>query len=335
MNCLTQYSNCLKALGLGLLASSLTAQSIVDEANEAIEQDDPASQFTQGERAPLLYEGELEDVGPQYLLVPGQPQHNWFKTVIDLQWFNTTNPTLTTDSNKRSADLMIATAQFGLTSPEKPLWGGRARFDGGYRYQYFEYGEITGDVEINRQAVSQNDFKGHTVFTDGLWQKGNWSARAGIRFTRLDNNTSGDNFYNEVVPTWGVERSFAYGNDTRITLAYDGAAHFTTSNAVFLIRDDFNDRVTNALSLRAICRLNSKLFFQPKIRANYAVYSDDPNGDREDLTLSAGVTLSYYAKPNLILRVFTNYQERDSNGVGIADYSNVDAGLGGSFTYRF
>lgn len=319
-----------------LIAPSLFAQSIIETANESLDQEDPAAAFEAGELAPVLYDGELEDIGPQYLLLPGKPAHDWFRTLFDMQWFNSTNPTLADDSDRRSADLLVATAQFGLMTPEKTYFGGKTSLLSGYRYQYFEYGEITGqDTLINGSPVNTSDFKGHTFFADGVWNKEDWKATLGLRYTRLNNQTNGSNFYNETVLSWGLSRSFSVGQNALLTFAYDGAA-FSTESAVGAIffRDDLNDRLANALSARLIYRINSKLFLQPSVRLNYSDY-DNTTGGREDLTTSAGATLSYYVNKDTVARIFASYQTRDSNGAGVADYSNIDAGIGGSFSFNF
>jgi hypothetical protein len=335
----TQLTHLVRAFALSSLyaASSLSAQTVLDSANQALTEEDPASQFKSGQKAPVLFEDEFEDVGPQYLLVPGTPAHDWFRALLDFQWFNTTNPTLADDANRRSADLMVATAQFGALTPSHSILQGEADLHAGYRYQYFEYGELTGDdTLINGQPVRNSDFRAHSVFADGQWSSNDWKLDMGARYTELNNNTSGRNFYNEFAVSWGVSKDFYFGQDALLTLGYDGAVYNTSSEtgAAFL-RDDFNDRVAHAVSARLVYRVNSKLYAQPYLRVNHADYDEDPNGERRDITTTLGASLSYYFKPNASIRLFASYQTRDSNGAGISDYSNVDTGIGGSFSFKF
>lgn len=318
------------------LMNALTAQTIIEDANESLNQEDPIWAFQEGEEAPMLLEEEFEDVGPQYLLTPGSAAHEWFRAILDLQWFNSTNPTFTDDNSQESADVMVATAQIAAVSPEYAVLEGSAEIQGGYRYQLFEYGNLSGDEIINGQPVSQNDFRAHTLFVDSKWEKDDWRVTGGLRYTQLDNSLSGHDFYNEFVLSWGLARNFSLSSDALLTLSYHGSAFFTESEtgAVFF-RDDFNDRVSNGLNARLTYRVNSKLFIQPNARLTYSDYSSDPNGDREDTITSIGCTLSYYVKPDIVIRLFANYRNRDTNGVGIADYSNLDTGLGGNFSFKF
>jgi hypothetical protein len=335
----TQLTHLTHGLALAsiFVASRLSAQTILDNVNDSLANEDPASQFKTGQRAPMLFEDELKDVGPQFLLIPGTPAHDWFRALLDFQWFNTTNPTLAEDGNRRSADLMVGTAQFGILTPGKSIVQGTVDLHAGYRYQYFEYGELTGDdMLINGQAVRNSDFRAHTVFADGRWSSNDWHLITGARYTELNNNTGGHNFYNEFVLSWGVSKDFYFGQNALVTLGYDGSVYNTVSEtgAAFL-RDDFNDRVSHAVSARLVYRVNSKLYLQPYLRVNYADYEEDLNGERRDVTSSMGASLSYYFMPNTSVRLFVKYQTRDSNGAGISDYSSVDTGVGGSISFKF
>lgn len=54
-----------------------------------------------------------------------------------------------------------------------------------------------------------------------------------------------------------------------------------------------------------------------------------------NLTASVGATLSYYINNDTVAHVFTSYQTRDSTGAKVSDYSNIDASIGGSVSYKF
>lgn len=321
-----------------LFVSVGQAQSLIDESNASLEADDAASVFA-GEvvdhAPPQLYPGELEDLGPQYLLTPGTPAHDWLMALLDLQWLNSTNPTQAEGNSGRSADLRILTAQFGLQTPDKAVAGGQLAAQLGLRYQNFAYGQLTGDVVINGLPVSSSDFDAGSVFSEVKWTSGPWQARAGLRWTTLNNDQNGSDYYNEWAPSLALSRHFSLGSNTRLTLAYDGAYYVTNGVSVLTIRDDFNDRYSNALSLRLLYRLSSKVFIEPNARVNYTVFTDAPNGDREDTTASLGLNLSYYFNQDAVLRLFTTYQERQSTGLGIADYDNLDIGLGGTLSFQF
>ena len=324
-------------------ASVGQAQTLIDASNAALEAEDAPAVFAEAEaetgagisQPPLLYPGELEDLGPQYLLTPGTPAHDWLMALLDLQWLSSSNPTQAEGDAARSADLRILTAQVGLQTPNKLLAGGQLAAQLGLRYQNFEYGQLSGDVEINGLPLSANDFDAGTVFSEAKWTHGPWQARAGLRWTSLNNDQNGSDYYNEWAPSWALSRHFSVSANARLTAAYDGAYYATNGVSVLTIRDDFNDRYSNAFSLRLLYRLSAQVFVEPNARITYTVFTDDPNGDREDTTASLGLNLSYYFNQSAVLRLFATYQERQSTGLGIADYDSLDLGLGGTLSWQF
>ena len=312
-------------------------QTVLDTANEKLE-DDTSNPFIGPQNegtAPMLLEDEFEDIGPQYLLVPGKPIHNWFSGLLDIQWMNSSNPTQADDNRKKSADLRVLTAQVHAVTPEKNFAGGRFSALAGFRYQIFDYGTLSGDKNINGIPVSQNDFEAMTLFGHAKWNYEQWKLQLGLRWTQLNNDSGGSDFYHELVPSFSLGHEFVLSKNTMLTAEYDIAHYATTGQSAFNIRDDFNDRVTQGFSLRLLHRLSPKLYLQPMARVQYAIYSDDPNGDREDTTYSLGLNLSYYHNSYIVLRLFSNYQNRHSNGLGITDYDNLNLGMGGSLSYKF
>ncbi len=57
--------------------------------------------------------------------------------------------------------------------------------------------------------------------------------------------------------------------------------------------------------------------------------------NRQDLIQAVGVSLSYTLCQNASLRLFANFESRDSSGADIADYQKVDTGLGSSVRLAF
>lgn len=323
-----------------LLGATLPAlaQSPLDTVNEALEYDQPTSAFTvesNGEEAvPSFADEENADVGPQYLLVPGAPAHDWFQAVADFQLIRSSNPTLDTNSTKEASDLAVATAQVVAQTPDHSFLGGSANASAGVRYQIFRYGTFD-DADIAGTPVDRNDFEGYSFFANLDWQKDNWRARLGLRWTGLDNDSEGSRFYEELVPTWELSRDFFAGRDTRIRLKYDGAYYATDSQTVLPQFDDLNDRLAHSLSVSLLHRLNQKLYLEPTARVTYADYQGNLNDDREDTTVRLGASLSYVLNENIQLSIFTGYQKRDSNETGIADYENWDLGIGTTLSLRF
>ncbi|MFP4156220.1 MAG: outer membrane beta-barrel protein [Opitutales bacterium] len=314
------------------------AQSPLDTANEALERESSNSAFaveSNGEETiPAFADEENEDVGPQYLLVPGTPSHDWFQAVADFQLLRSSNPTLDDNSTKQASDLAVATAQFVAQTPDHSLLGGSTSASAGVRYQLFRYGTFD-DTDINGVPVDRNDFDGYSFFTHLDWKKDDWRVRLGLRWTGLDNDTEGSLFYEEFVPTWELSRDFFTGPNTRIRLKYDGAYYATESQTFLPQFDDLNDRLAHSLSVSLLHRLNPKLYVEPTARITYADYRGNLYDDREDTTTRLGASLSYFVNDNVQLRLFTGYQKRNSNEAGIVDYENWDLGLGTTLSARF
>ncbi|MGB0372684.1 MAG: MtrB/PioB family outer membrane beta-barrel protein [Opitutales bacterium] len=336
---LPTLSQSLARLAGGLLlagGSILHGQTPLESANESLDKSAATADFNSGvSEIPVFFEDEFEDLGPQYLLKPGKKPHDWFRAVFDSQWLYTSNPTLASDETAEPTDLFVFTGQFGV-SPRTIKWlGGDLSSLTGYRYQIFKYAFATDDKLINGFLVSENNFTAHTLFSDVRWTRDQWVAQVGLRFTRLDNSTDPGGFYNELVPTWALSRSFNISQTTQFSARYDGSLYATKSDAFRLQRDDFNDRISNTVSINLTHQIFKNFFFQPSARVNHSKFTDDPTGDREDLTWGLNGTLSYRFGAHGSIRFFTGYQSRDSNGVGITDYTSLDIGWGANASFRF
>jgi len=326
----------INTLALLLLAFGIpTLAQPLEQANESLGAESSDSVFPSvKDEIPSFSDEETEDLGPQYLLVPGTPAHNWFQAVADFQLIRTSNRTLDDASTREASDLAVATAQFRAQTPDRSFLGGDLNASAGLRYQLFRYGTFD-DSTINGVPVDQNDFEGYSFFTNLAWQKGNWRAGLGLRWTGLDSDTQGSRFFEELVPSWELSRDFFSGPNTRIRLKYEGAYYATDSQAFLPQFDDLNDRLAHSLSLSLIHRLDPKLYVEPSAKVTYANYDGSLNNDREDTTLRIGASLSYFLHENIQLRLFTGYQKRDSTGAGIVDYENWDLGIGTTLSARF
>lgn len=285
--------------------------------------------------APILSEDELFDLGPQFLLIPSIPPHNWFHATVDFQFLNTSNPTLAEGAGDSSTEVFVLTGQFGVITPKKKFLSGEWSHYTGVRYQAFRYGLSDRDEVIGGIPAKNNDFEALSLFSDLYWNHGLWQLRLGLRWTEFENDINGSGFYREVVPNWNVRRGFPINKDSILSVNYDGAIYRTKSNAFTFARDDLNDRFINSLSIVYLYRISEKLYVEPSARYSYATYDNVATGDREDAIWSVGITTSYYFSKNLAIRLFMNHQQRESTGLGISDYRNTDLGLGGSLSFRF
>ncbi|MGJ8651014.1 MAG: MtrB/PioB family outer membrane beta-barrel protein [Opitutaceae bacterium] len=318
-------------------ALPLAAQTSVDSTSDTSFGSDSAFWLGDQEEAvaPIFSEDELFDLGPQYLLIPSVPPHDWFHALIDFQYLKTSNPTLQEGSGDSSTDLFVLTAQFGVTTPKKKFLSGEWSNYTGVRYQVFRYGLSDRDEVIGGIPVENNDFNALSVFSDLYWNYELWQLRLGLRWTEFENDLNGSGFYNEIVPNWGVKRGIPISQNSILTVSYEGALYLTESTAFTFARDDLNDRFVNSLGASYLYRVSEKLYIEPSARVSYSVYDNTATGDREDTVVSIGVTASYYFNETMAIRVFGNHQRRNSTGLGISNYENTDIGLGGSLSLSF
>lgn len=322
------------SISLLLGSTQFFAQGLLDAEN--LDQAFTDAQPGQIDQIPILFEDELEDIGPQYLLTPGQPAHDCFYALLDAQLLYVSNPTLAEDAIAEGTDLLVFTAQIETRTRFEEYFGGKALASLGMRYQVFRYGSLSDPDElIGGSPASDNDFEAATFYGYVKWIKDKWTVRFGLNWTQLDNDTSDSGFYKELSPNISVTRFFSLSNDTALRIGYTGSWFISESENFDLPRDDFNDRITNQLFGSLRHQLFEKLSISPGIRISYAYYIDDLNGDREDINLGANLYLSYEVSTHASLRFQSSLQKRYSSNDVIVDYDSYDFGFGGTFSYQF
>lgn len=98
------------------------------------------------ETVPELFAGELEDVGPQYLLLPTTRRQAW-EIWTDVEITGTSNVTLVEENPEWST---ISTVQAGVAwhSRVKPLWSGQFSWEAGARAHAYRYGYLSGEKQV-------------------------------------------------------------------------------------------------------------------------------------------------------------------------------------------
>lgn len=166
-----------------------------------------------GEVAPDLFAGESRDVGPQTIL-KFKPRKAYFEAMADVQYFYTDNMFLAAN-DQQSADVLVSTVQFALAPTPYGLGDGQFAPRLGFRQEWWDFG-LASDKEIlvydfataslRPAPLNEFNFNVQTVFADGQWRRGNWIFEAGVDFQRLLDAEHDDQFYQEAVPRWGVQR---------------------------------------------------------------------------------------------------------------------------------
>jgi hypothetical protein len=277
--------------------------------------------------APPLTTEETEDIGPQFV-VRQKPRKDRFEVSADLQHGQTSNIYLT-EKDKVKAVFTLSTLQIALAPTPVKLGNGALGWKAGYRHQKFNYGKFSN----KESTVNDIDFDISTVFAQGRYlYKDAWMFSAGIDYNRLLNAATGDydEFYEELVPSLGVDTQLKLGEKSTLGFGVSGAAHFSKVDAPNRAQ---NDRVDEALTVSYNQQLSSKLAIQPFYRMQFTQYTR--NQGREDVVHSLGVNVGYTLNKWSSVRVFANYESRDSTDMAINDYRKFDNGIGVSFLARF
>ncbi len=281
-------------------------------------------------QAPELFPGELQDVGPQFLLGRAQaaaPKRHWLEAFADTQFFYTNNALLTEKGN-RDTGAMVLTLQATL-SPE-PFALGEAmvspRF--GYRHQWWLY-----SLDKTRSGLNNFNFSVSSFFAGvrHSWDE-KWIASLSFDYNRyLSQDEDQEEFYTEFVPSWSLERNIQLREKSLLTIGYYGALHMTHTAPT--PTSDINDRLDTILSVAYTQELLPGLAVQPYYRIQWANYGK--NTDRNDLYNNLGVALIYSINEWATIRGTIAYENRNSSDNQVADYNKLEVGGGVNLSVRF
>ena len=325
-------SRWLSALTLGILCQGALAEPRLESATQRVGRtglqtrlETPASE----EIAPL-YEEEEQDIGPQHL-IRQKPSHSWLEALGDIQFGSTSNVYLD-EAGAVDSSLMTSMLQLALTPPVWKLEAGDLSAKAGYRHQKFNYGIATGG---NESTFNDIDFDISSLFLQGSFlYNEKWLATVGLEHNRLMNASAGsyDEFYTEFAPNLSLGRSFALSPKSALSATLSAAAHLSR---VDLAPSDAYDRVDEAATISYTAQLLPRIQFQSYYRAQFIQFTRMEN--RHDVIQAVGVSLSYTLCQNASLRLFANFESRDSSGTKTRDYDyrKLDAGLGSSVRLAF
>jgi hypothetical protein len=329
----------LTLVSLIACCTAALAQTAVDRAVSATQRTTPAfrtempggSLLRDGtEAAPELFPGEMEDVGPQFLVAREQQaaaERRLFEAYFDTQLFYTSNALLTEKGNQDTS-VMVLTLQAQFNLPQFELFGGTVSPRVGYRHQWWMY-----SLDDTSNQLNNFDFAVGTLFL-GMQHNfdDRWVASAWLDYNRYLAHEDGWNeFYTEVVPNWSVEHVIPIGEKAQITLGYYGAYHFTHTDPQPV--NHINDRLDTALGFIYTRELFTNFFLQTGYRWQWSHYTE--NSDRNDIYHNANLALVYMFNEWASIRTFVNYENRNSTDDTVADYGKWDSGGGVTFSARF
>ncbi|MCC5789751.1 MAG: hypothetical protein JJT75_08950 [Opitutales bacterium] len=318
-----------------LAVSPLSGQVAIDEQDQVLRQSLPSTlPLKDGAfRLPELYDGELEDVGPQFLLLR-EPPHQYFRILGDLQYIRTSNVNLSSE-DEVSSDILVATVETSFFSRPVEMFEGEAFVEIAFRAQNFDYGAFTDSGRMaNGAVINHNDFQAYNPFVRVHWERDGWFAGVGFSYNHLrGQRPERETFYREYVPSV----RFGYNHELTprdwVVLQYEGNYRETSAPTMGVVSDNWNNRTDQRLSVHYRKVVYDRILVQPYYMFQFTEYTG--GRDRRDYLNTVGIAGSYYVSDSFSVRAFANYDKRRSTPSRTYDYTNTNAGLGLTANARF
>lgn len=282
---------------------------------------------------PELFAGELDDVGPQYLLME-KPRSRALTLWTDLEITGTSNATLV-ETNPTFSTITSAQAGVIWQAAPRPRWGGIFRWEAGARAQAYRYGYLTGVKQlVNFVEIDRNNFDLIGAHVRADWQRGPWLAGLTLRGTTMRSTLTRRVFYDEVALEWQLYRHWSLAARRTLVVGLEGADRVSETDSYGLLPEGYNDRVEQSAVVVLDQALGARWHLQPTARVLATRYTN-PGRNRTDWHASARLTLVYALSQQAELRLSGGYDRRDSTELLIADFRKWDLALGASGHWRF
>ena len=336
-------SSLFPALLLAALpAAAQTSNTIIDRANQrAPSPTAPAPGLDTPPAAP----GADTDAGTQRV---AEPRRLPFRLTasFDEQLYVASNVFLApNDSPVNDTGALVSTTTVALGADTLPVVVGEGRlvFSAAIVWQRFLHGLATSNPDI--EAL---DFDSYSLPLGATynWGRG-WEAAASIGVGSLysiGDSPSHELLYRNHTPSLALRKLTRLSDGLLLSLG--GGISYSDTDAslhdvpAFLgYREDRNDRVDASLSA-ALYAFDGPWTLSPSLRVAHGHYlhwqeSRFVDQDRDDLTASLGLTVTYAFADWGTARAFATYDIRESSGGVDYDYSSGTAGLGLSLALRF
>ena len=173
-----------------------------------------------------------------------------------------------------------------------------------------------------------------------------WSVSFGLEYDFLHNQKSGDQMFDAVVPSLGVQKIFVLGDRTFLMMNGGVRYSLTDKNIPFPVEgvfaDDGNNLQTSlGLSLVQTFLEDNQLVISPSIGMTNTHYLRNLHEGRNDLVFFAGVSGIWQVTDFFAMQLFLNYSTMSTNSTGDAllgpssSFKALDLGAGMNFNYRF
>ena len=329
-----------------LSAVSLRAQPLAPTATQqhqnfqqSMEQQKPLISLKTGTNAPEIYEGENADVGPQHILRL-LPQRTWVMVRADSEYLYSDN-VLLTQHNTTPGTEFVNTIQAAFAPTAYKVGPGRFSPQVGYLSQWYNYGLGGPGTANGGGQMSAVDFNVQTVYASAKYQfPRNWTAFAEFDYNRFLSQANYNEFYNEFVPSMGVQRLIQVTDNSLLAVGLQADYHSSwTANAPH----NSQDRADGIFSVSFAYQFTPRFVVQPYYRFQYTYYRFATSPDmihhasgRDDYLNSFGLSAGYYFTPNLSLRAFVNDDIKDIQHDPLAPrYHACNIGADLAYSIRF
>jgi len=292
--------------------------------------------------APYFFEEEIEDVGPQYLLSAAQ-KRTVFRFSGDFQTYFTSNANLTNNGAVNSS-ISVGTIQPEFLPFETNIDEGLVSTRVGVRFQWYRYG-IYGNQDkqvFPNYPVSNNDFDSISPYAEANYRNGGWYGAIGFEYTQLENQFADRIFYKESAPYWAGGYTLEVTPQSAFYFQYDGRYRFTktTPGATPIpFIGDLNNRVDQAFSIIYSHIFFEDLLVQGSYRFQWTGYTDGSrlqgNRNRDDIYNTVSAVVSYWVFDEVAVRVFVNWQDRNTDDRFAQDYQVFNGGGGVNISMNF
>ncbi len=283
--------------------------------------------------------GEASDVGAQTPVEVGGAVSSY--AGVDLRYLYRDNSlSVSGPTNIIKSGIIMHTFYAGAILPSKPLGSGvLTPFMGVSRT----------DVHHDNEDLEVFDNAAESAYL--LWQyqlAGGYTLRAGMELGRSLNTEANTQDYRDYHTNVSLLKFIPLENGHSLLATIKTGVHQTkvpAAAASFGYTSDRLDSWETSGTLQYSFSPLDKLTARPFVSLSYKKYEEDLNDDRDDLTVSYGVSASYDVKPWLQIVGSVVGIDRESEGLEEAEgfynpnmaneFENWDAGVGINLNYSF
>lgn len=333
---------------LPLLAASATAQTstIIDRAGQPAPVTPAAPASAAGNASPAPGAGSDEGV-----LRVAEPRRLPLRLSANFeqQLHGTDNVFLAPSGTAQAEEnAIVAVSTLALRADTLPAVLGRGQLVSGFGYTYQRHVHGLDDDDA---AVTDLDFESHSLPLSAAYRWGRgWEAGVGVTYGQLYSVRGApthEKLYSALTVSGSLRKLTELGEGRLLSLGATVAGSETWTRTgdvlpVLRYRDDRNDKVDLGFDT-AVYLLGESWVVVPYASltgTHYAHYQEAgfTDVDRDDLTLTVGLSAAWNFAPWGALRAFTGYDRRFSSEHGGANDYTYDAGtlgLGLSLSARY